>query len=181
MLPHLSLLAEAASGFTKLTEEFGINVPGLLAQMLNFGIVAILLWYFAFKPVTATLDARQKKIADGLKYAEEMKAKLAATQEESAALIKKASIEAGRIVDEARKSAKDFIDRQSQEVSVRTAEQLVKAQQAIELERKKMLADARTEIARLVIKTTEQVLAKKLSEADRAAYNESAARELAGV
>jgi F-type H+-transporting ATPase subunit b len=56
-----------------------------------------------------------------------------------------------------------------------------KAQQAVELEHKKMLADARSEIARLVVVTTERVLAKKLSEADRTAYNEAAARELAGV
>ena len=41
-----------------------------------------------------------------------------------------------------------------------------------------MLDQARTEIARLVIKTTEQVLSKKLTDADRAAYNEAAAKEL---
>ena len=44
-----------------------------------------------------------------------------------------------------------------------------------------MLADARSEIARLVVVTTERVLAKKLSEADRAAYNDTAARELSNV
>jgi F0F1-type ATP synthase membrane subunit b/b' len=51
----------------------------------------------------------------------------------------------------------------------------VKAQHAIELEHRKMLAEARTEIARLVVVTAERVLAKKLSDADRAAYNEAAA------
>ena len=43
------------------------------------------------------------------------------------------------------------------------------------------LAEARGEIARLVVTTTERVLAKKLSDADRAAYNDTAARELANV
>ena len=41
-----------------------------------------------------------------------------------------------------------------------------------------MLNEARSEIARLVVKTTEQVLAKKLTEADRSAYNEAASKEL---
>jgi F-type H+-transporting ATPase subunit b len=41
-----------------------------------------------------------------------------------------------------------------------------------------MLAEARTEIARLVVVTTERVLAKKLTDADRSAYNEAASREL---
>jgi F-type H+-transporting ATPase subunit b len=44
-----------------------------------------------------------------------------------------------------------------------------------------MLADARSEIARLVVSTTERVLAKKLSDADRASYNETATRELTSV
>ena len=61
---------------------------------------------------------------------------------------------------------------------MKAGEILAKAQQVIELEKKKMLAEARTEIAHLVVETTQRVLAKELSEADRSRYNESAAREL---
>jgi F-type H+-transporting ATPase subunit b len=172
---------EAASGITQLTEQFGISVPLILAQILSFSIVAWVLWKFAFKPVMATLDERQQKISSGLKYAEEMQAKLAATQQESAALIKSANVEAARIIEEARKSAKEFLDKQTQEATAKANDLLTKAQQAIELEHKKMLADARTEIARLVVTTTERVLAKKLSDADRAAYNDAASRELTTV
>jgi F-type H+-transporting ATPase subunit b len=110
-----------------------------------------------------------------------MHAKLAAAQQESAVIVKKANAEATRIVEEARKSAKEYLDRQIQEASGKANELLVKAQQAIELEHKKMLADARTEIARLVVTTTERVLAKKLTDGDRASYNEAAARELTSV
>lgn len=170
--------AEGASGITKITQDFGISVPFILAQILNFTVVAFILWKFAFKPVLATLDERQQKIASGLKYADEMKAKLEATQQESAVILKKASLDATRLVEEARKSAKDYLDKQTQETSVKVNDLLVKARQAVELEHKKMLADARTEIARLVVVTTERVLAKKLTDADRAGYNDSAAREL---
>jgi len=169
---------ESASGITKIFQDFGISLPFILAQILNFSIVAFVLWKFAFKPVLATLDERQKKIADGLHYAEEMKAKLEATQQESAAILRKASVDASRLVEEARKSAKDYLDRQTQEAAAKSADLMAKAQQSIELEHKKMLADARGEIARLVVVTTERVLAKKLSDGDRAVYNESAAREL---
>lgn len=173
--------AEAPSGVSKIIQDFGISWPFFLAQVLNFSVVAFVLWKFAFKPVLATLDERQKKIADGLKYAEEMKVKLDATQVETAAILKKASGEASRIIDEARKTAKDYLDKQTQEATAKANDVLVKAQQAVELEHKKMLADARGEIARLVVVTTERVLAKKLSDADRAAYNDTAARELSNV
>ena len=173
--------AEAPTGISKIISDFGISWPFFLAQVVNFVVVAFVLWKFAFKPVLATLDERQAKIAAGLKYAEEMKAKLEATQQESAAILKKASVEASRLIDEARKSAKEFVDKQSLEASTKSADILAKGQQALELEHKKMLADARSEIARLVVVTTERVLAKKLSDADRAAYNDSAARELSNV
>lgn len=172
---------EAASGLTKITQDFGISVPDILAQILSFSVVAFVLWKFAFKPVLATLDERQSKIASGLHYADEMKAKLQAANEESSAILKKAQIEAGRIIDEARKSAKDHLEKQTKEATTKVADVLAKGQQAIELEHKKMLADARTEIARLVVTTTERVLAKKLTDTDRAAYNDAAARELTSV
>jgi F-type H+-transporting ATPase subunit b len=190
MLSHLIILAQtaepaaspaAAGGITKITQDFGISLPFILAQILNFSIVAFILWKFAFKPVLATLDERQKKIASGLQYAEEMKAKLEAAQQEAAASAKKAQAEASRIIDEARKAAKEFIEKQTQESSAQAAEILAKAQQVIELEKKKMLAEARTEIARLVVATTQQVLSTQLSEADRTRYNEAASRELSNA
>lgn len=191
MLSHLLILAQAAgaaaepaghgapaTGVTKIFMDFGITWPFLLAQILNFTIVAFILWRFAFKPVLATLDERQRKIAAGLQYADEMKAKLEAVQQEGLAAAKRAQIEATKVVDEARRAAKDYLDKQTQESAAKAADILKKAQEVIELEKKKMLAEARTEIARLVVQTTERVLSKQLSEADRGRYNESAVKEL---
>ena len=191
MLSHLLILAQAAlpaaeaaahgqdaTGISKITHEFDISWPFLLAQILNFSVVAFILWKLAFKPVIATLDERQRKIAAGLQYAEEMKAKLDAVQQESVASAKRSQVEASRIIDEARASAKEFLEKQTQESAAKANEIIVKAQQVIELEKRKMLAEARTEIARLVIEISQRVLAKEMSDAERSRYNESAAREL---
>jgi F-type H+-transporting ATPase subunit b len=191
MLSSLLVLAEAATTdaehgvlwntVSKIAGDFGVTWPYLIAQIVSFSIVATLLWKFAFKPVVATLDERQRKIEAGLKYSDEMQAKLAAAQQESAGIIKHAQVDATRIIDEARKTAKDFLDKQMQEATAKAADTFAKAQQGIELEHRKMLADARHEIARLVVTTTERVLAKKLTDADRASYNDAATRELTNV
>jgi len=186
LAPILAETAAAAGGgpldgFIQLLHGLGVSWSGLIAQMLNFSIVAFILWKFAFRPVMATLDERQKKIDSGLKYADEMKAKLEQAQQESAVIIKNSQIEATKLIDEARKAAKEFADREQKAATERANDLIVKAQQAIELEKKKMLADARGEIARLVVVTTRRVLDKELSDAERARYNESAARELAGT
>lgn len=171
----------SGGGITQLIDGFGINLPSFLAQVLSFCVVAWVLWRFAFKPVLATIDERQRTIESGLKYAEEMQAKLAAAQDESATIVKNAQLESARIVDEARKTAKEYLDKQMQDATARANDTFTKAQQAIELEHRKMLADARTEIARLVVATTERVLSKKLTDADRASYNDAATRELVEI
>lgn len=182
----LAAAAEAApsgpiEGLRQTFEHFGVEQKFIAFQAISFLIVLAVLYKFGIKPVIATMDERAVKIGAGLKHAEEMQAKLAAAQAESAAIVKKSQVEATRIIEEAVKSAKVAADKQTQEASARATDILTKAQQAIELEHKKMLADARTEIARLVVTTTERVLAKKLSDADRASYNEAATRELTSV
>jgi F-type H+-transporting ATPase subunit b len=162
-------------------QRFGVEPTFLLMQVISFSILAYVLYRFMIKPVVATVDERNQKIADGLKYTDEMKAKLEALEQESAASAKRAQAEATRIIDEARKSAKEFLDKQTQESAAKASEILVKAQQVIELEKKKMLAEARTEIARLVVSITERVLSKELSDAERSRYNESATSELTKV
>ena len=57
-----------------LMAQFDIEVPLLLAQMLCFSIVAVLLWRYAFKPVLANMEERQRQIESGLKYAADTKA-----------------------------------------------------------------------------------------------------------
>lgn len=180
----LSLFLAAAvehAGQPNILEKFGVEWKYVVWQIVSFLIVLAVLYKFGIKPVTATMEERNRKIESGIRHAEEMQQKLATAQQESAAIVRKANADATRIVDEARKSAKDFLDRQTQEATTKANELLTKAQQAIELEHKKMLADARTEIARLVVTTTERVLAKKLTDADRASYNETASRELSNV
>jgi F-type H+-transporting ATPase subunit b len=58
---------------------------------------------------------------------------------------------------------------------------MAKAQEAIHLEHRKMMADAREEIARLVALTAQRVLSRELSSEDRRRYADAAARELTNV
>ena len=181
MIPLLLATVEAAHAAASepgIVEKFGLEPKYIIVQSISFIIVLVVLYRFGIKPTIATMDERAKQIDSGLKYASEMQAKLAASQQENAALFKHAQVEAQKIIDEARKAAKEIADRQQKETTDRTADMLAKAQQGIALEHKKMLDQARSEIARLVVTTTERVLAKKLTDSDRAAYNEAASKEL---
>jgi F-type H+-transporting ATPase subunit b len=174
--------AAASGGLVHdLVEKFGIDATNVGMQLLSFTILAYVLYRFAIKPTLATMDERNHQIEAGLKNAEATATKLAEAQQQATAQLKTAQLEANKIIDEARKAAKELSERETTAATERANALLTKAQQAIELEHKKMLADAQKEIARLVVATTERVLAKRLTDADRAAYNESATRELTSV
>ncbi|TAG29202.1 MAG: ATP synthase F0 subunit B [Verrucomicrobia bacterium] len=172
---------QTSGGAAELIHRFGIQGNYVVMQFISFAILGSTLYWFGIKPVLLAMDERTGKIEAGLANEKASIAKLAETQKQVAAQIKVAQVEANKIVDEARKAAKELSEREAAAATERANGLIAKAQQAIELEHKKMLADAQKEIARLVVATTERVLAKKLTDADRSSYNEAAARELTSV
>jgi F-type H+-transporting ATPase subunit b len=172
---------EEVGKLDQITGKFGVTWPTLIAQMVNFCLVAIVLYKFAVKPIAATLDERQQKIADGLQYAEEMKTQLAEAERERAEKIKQAAIDAQRILTEAREQSKEMIEGKTQEAAAQAEAIIRKASEATELERKKMLSDVRQEVARLVVATSSKVLSRDLSDTEKQTFSDSAAKELASA
>jgi F-type H+-transporting ATPase subunit b len=173
--------AEDGGVISELAGNFGISWPTLVAQMVNFCIVALVLYKFAVKPIAATLDERQQKIADGLQYAEEMKVQLAAAERERAEKIKEAAVEAQGILAESREQSKEMIEQKTQEAAAQAEAIIRKASEATELERQKMLSDVRQEVARLVVATSATVLSRDLSDVEKQTFSDSAAKELASA
>ena len=172
--------AEEAQGLVaEIAGQFGVTWPTLIAQIINFLIVAAVLYFLAVKPVISTLDDRQRKISDGLQYAEDMKDQLAKAEHERAETIKKATIEGQRILAEAREQAKELLDKRTNEAAAKAEAMIRKASEATEVERQKMLSDVRQEVAQLVVATSAKVLTRELSEKERGTFADSAARELA--
>lgn len=165
--------------FTDIFSDFGVEWATLIAQMVNFLLVALVLYKFAVKPVMATLDERQQKIAEGLQYAEEMKSQLAAAERERAAKVQEAVAEAQSILGETREQAKAMIEAKTQEAAAQAEAIIRKASEATELERQKMLSEVRQEVARLVVETSAKVLTRELSADEKATYSNAAAKELA--
>ena len=174
-------LHEEENKLTMITEKFGVSLPTLIAQMVNFCLVAFVLYKFAVKPIAATLDERQQKIADGLQYAEEMKTQLAEAERERSEKVKQAAIDAQALLTEAREQSKEMIEQKTQEAAAQAEAIIRKASEATELERQKMLSDVRQEVARLVVATSSKVLSRDLSDAEKATFSESAAKELASA
>jgi F-type H+-transporting ATPase subunit b len=116
-------------------EAFGVDLPKLAFQIINFLLLLYLLNRFLFKRVFALLDERQARISKGLEDA------AAAARDRQLA-----SAEREAAVAEARKEANEMIAR---------------ANKIAEDTRNEILADARTEAEQATARAREEIVAEK--------------------
>jgi F-type H+-transporting ATPase subunit b len=163
----------------KTAETFGVAWWLFLSQCISFAIVCFLLHRFAYKPILTVLEERRQRIAEGLANADRIKVQLAEAQKTSGEIIAKANAEAQKMIDDARAAAKTLGERQAQQ-AVAEAEQIIaKAHAATTIERDRMMAELRRELARLVVGATARVTGKVLTPDDQRRLSEEAAREIA--
>jgi F-type H+-transporting ATPase subunit b len=170
----LASLTDTAQG---IVETFGIDWPMLIAQAINFLIVAFVIWKFAFKNILSTIKEREKQIADSLKNADKIKLELEETEKQQETL-QEASLAAKKTISSAQEQAKAFIEAQKEDARKQAEEIIAKAKIAMEQERERVLNEARDEIASLVVLTTAKVLSKELSEQDKNQFASRATEEL---
>jgi F-type H+-transporting ATPase subunit b len=142
--------------------DLGINLPVLIAQIVNFTVLLVILRLVAWGPLTRMLDERRERIAESLSAAESAKTQAAeserhmqeqieAARREGQALVAQAQEIAGRIQSEARTQAQADAEAT-----------LARARNEIQLERDSAIADLRKEFADLTITAAEKVINQSL-------------------
>jgi F-type H+-transporting ATPase subunit b len=164
---------------TQLFENFGINGPKFAAQLILFVIVYVVLSKFAFAPVLAMLQERRRRIEEGQSNAEKIKRQLAEAELRYQEILRKANEDANRLLEEARLGGEAISERASKQ-AVRDAEAIIiKAREAVNIERSKMVEEVKHEMVRLVVDTTARVAGRVLTPEDQKRLNEETAKQLA--
>jgi len=171
----LASLADTAQG---IVDTFGIDWPMLIAQAINFLIVALVIWKFAFKNILSTIKEREQQISDSLKNADRIKLELEETEKQQQETLQEASIAAKKTISSAQEQAKALIEAQKEDARKQAEEIISKAKLAMDQERERVLREAREEIASLVVLTTSKVLSKDLTEEEKQRFSSKAAEEL---
>jgi F-type H+-transporting ATPase subunit b len=172
----------AASGggqLEQIASTFGVNWAHLGAQIVSFGIVCIILYLLAYKPILQMLEARRQQIAAGLANAEKIKAELARIEVERQEILRKADGEGKQLIEEARAAAARVQAEETRKALASAEQIVVRAHEATERDRARMLAELRHEVGRLVVQTTAAVTGKVLTPDDHRRLAEETARRLA--
>jgi F-type H+-transporting ATPase subunit b len=162
----------------KLFGDFGVDGPHLLAQLVNFSILAFVLYKFAIKPALGQLEERIRQAEQLQSDRAQAEQKLADAKKTAQAELQKASDEAAKILNDARNSAKNTIEAAKGEAIAAVAEITRKGKESLEADRRQMLNEVRGEVSRLVVETAAKVLEQNLDDAQRSRLNEAAVKQL---
>jgi F-type H+-transporting ATPase subunit b len=162
----------------EIAKTFGVDWPHLGAQIISFGIVCTLLYFFAYKRVLAMLEERRQRIAESLANAEKIKAELARTEAQRSEVLSQANAQATKLIEEARAAAARVQEQETQK-AIASAEDIIrKAREAAAADHARMLAELKREVGRLVVQTTATVTGKVLTPEDQRRLAEETARQV---
>jgi len=140
----------------------------LLGQALTF---AVLVWFtmkFVWPPLTNMMDARAKRIADGLSAAERGKQDLEAAEKRVADELRKARQQATEILHAAEKRAHQIVDEAAEAARAESARIVADAKTEIDQEVMRSKETLRLQVAELAVAGAEQILRREIDPAKHA-------------
>jgi F-type H+-transporting ATPase subunit b len=148
-------------------DALGINLPQLIAQIVNFFALLVILRFTLYKPVLGMLDRRRERIEQGINAAEVARQEAEAAQARMQQEIRAAQAEAQERIAQAQTIAAR-LEAEAREEAAREREvALERARADIERERDRAIADLRGEFADLTVSAAERVINQSL---DREAH-----------
>jgi len=141
-----------------------VSITGtLIIQIIVF---LILVWFtmkFVWPPITAALDERARKIADGLAAADKAKADLSAANQRVEQELSKSRNEAAVRLAEAERRAQAMIEEAKSKASEEAAKIIAAARAEAEQQTVKARQSLREEVAGLAVRGAEQILRREVN------------------
>jgi F-type H+-transporting ATPase subunit b len=145
-------------------EALGINLGYLISQIVNFTLLAVLLYFVAYKPILRMLDERSARIKQGLDDAEQASRRAAEMEKEFEQRLADARKEGQEIVAQATQMS----EKARQEILATAREearaQVDKAKEEISRERDLAMAELRQQVADLSLSISEKVIGESLDQ-----------------
>ena len=144
--------------------------PGLFIwTILTFVLLSIILAKFAWKPLLAMLDERNKSIEDSLLSAEKARKELENINQESEVILTEAKTEAQSIISDAKSAAENLKEDIVSKAKTEADSQIEKAKAQINVEKDKAMQEIRSEVVNLSIDVAEKIIKKNISKEDNIA------------
>jgi F-type H+-transporting ATPase subunit b len=135
----------------------------LIIQMIVFMILVGFTMKYIWPPITAALDARAKKIAEGLSAADKAKSELAVANKRVEEQLSAARDDAAKRLADAERLAQSMIEEAKGRATVEGAKIIAAAKAEAEQEAAKARESLREQVAALAVKGAEQILRRDIN------------------
>jgi F-type H+-transporting ATPase subunit b len=165
----MPIVHETTSETTQAEDEgvlssLGLNGQLFVFQLINFAIVAVIVWYLILKPLTSKLDERKKNIENSLINAQKVETSLQMAELKYQEKIDEAKAEANRIIEVAFNEGKNLTEDMKINATKEVAVLVNHAKKDIQTERDVMVESIKKETASLVVLAVEKILNEKMDE-----------------
>jgi F-type H+-transporting ATPase subunit b len=144
-----------------IISTFHIDWKIIIAQAINFGVVFIVLYIFALKPLSKLMAERSEKIGRGIEDAKTNATLVAKTEKEYDEMLTKAKNEADKIFQDGKKEALAKKAMMLEEAKAEVAVVIENGKKMLEADKVKMVEEAKKEIVTLAMLATEKLINSK--------------------
>ena len=140
-------------------DALGINIPGIVTQLVSFLVLFGLLYKLLYNPILKMLDERSTKIKESLQAAEDAQKEASEAKSDMEKQLQEARIEGQTMISQAREAADRFRD----EEIAKAREERARAESDIQRERDAAVDELRKQFADLAITAAEKVTLQSIN------------------
>lgn len=154
----------ASTANESLAASLGLNAQLFGFQLLNFAIVAGIVWFLILKPLTKTLEERKKIIDKSIDNVKKVETNLQMSEVKFQEKLDEAKVEANKIIEkshgEAEKLSVDMKEKAKKEIELLIAQ----AKKNIQIEKDDVMSEIKKETANLIVSAVEKIINEKLDD-----------------
>jgi F-type H+-transporting ATPase subunit b len=158
--PLLAQEQEAHESVNLLSPNTGL----MFWTLIIFVVLLFILARFAFKPLTAAVEAREQRLEAAIKEAEENRQKASQLLADQTKALDAARAEAQRVIAEGRVTGEKLRNEMLEQTKHQQHELLERARAEIDTERKRAIADLRREAVELALAGASKVIERNLDD-----------------
>ncbi|MDY6911562.1 MAG: F0F1 ATP synthase subunit B [Chloroflexota bacterium] len=146
----------------EMVSSLGISWQGLIVQLVNFGLLLLLMGMFAYKPIIKMLDERSVKIKEGLEKSDEAEKRAVEIDAEAKKALEEARKEGQVLIAQAKEAADKRREEDITQAKKDAEALLERARAEILLEKDWAISELRKEFADITIFAAEKVINEEL-------------------
>lgn len=137
----------------------------IIGQSIAFAVFVWFCMKYVWPPITAILEERQKKIADGLEAADRAQRDLGLAQNKAADELREAKLQSAALIEQANKRASQIVEEAKDKAREEGQRLITGAKAEIDMELQRAKEALRSQVAAIAVSGAERILGTAIDQA----------------